>query len=108
MPVSSILASFRQQQDIPMTTSFQMHFISHRKIGMTFPETLSMAHLCMQVTPGEVPIGHRGKFSTMRTISQWNNHPREAVDSSTSDTFEIQLDRVLGQSCLDCALARKG
>lgn len=106
--MSSILASLWQQQEIQMTTSFQMHFISHRKLGMTFPETLSMARLCMRVTPGEVPTGHRGKFSTTRTISQWNNHSREVVHSSTLDTSEIQLDWVLGQSCLDCAFASKG
>lgn len=63
--MSSILASFQQQQEIQMTASFQMHFISHRKLGMTFPETLSMASLCMRDTPGEVPVGHRGKISTM-------------------------------------------
>lgn len=30
------------------------------------------------------------------------------MDSSTLDTFEIQLDWVLGQSCLDCAFDRQG
>lgn len=32
----------------------------------------------------------------MRTISLWNNIPREMVDYSVLDTFKVQLDRVLG------------
>ena len=38
----------------------------------------------------------KGTFFTMKTISHWNNFPREMVDSPTLDTFKIQLDMVLG------------
>ena len=38
----------------------------------------------------------RGKFFTMRTISHWNNLPREVVDSPTLDTLKIRVGRVLG------------
>ncbi|KFV58820.1 hypothetical protein N341_06875, partial [Tyto alba] len=38
----------------------------------------------------------RGKFFTMRTTSHQNNLPREVVDSPATDTFKIQLERVLG------------
>lgn len=45
---------------------------------------------------GTFQLDTRGKFSTVRTISYWNNLPREVVDSPTLNTFKIQLGRVLG------------
>ena len=45
---------------------------------------------------GRLLLDTRGEFFTIRTISHWNNLPREVVDSPTLDTFKIQLDRVLG------------
>ncbi|KFV50588.1 hypothetical protein N341_12438, partial [Tyto alba] len=45
---------------------------------------------------GRFKLDTRVKFFTMRTISHWNNFPREVVDSPTLDTLKIQLDRVLG------------
>lgn len=36
------------------------------------------------------------KFSVMRTISHWNNLPRDAMESPALDTLKIWLDRVLG------------
>jgi len=45
---------------------------------------------------GRFQLHTRGKFFRMRTISHWNNLPREVVDSPTLDTYKIQLDRVLG------------
>lgn len=45
---------------------------------------------------GMFQLDTRGKFFTMRTISHWNNLPRELEDSPTLDAFKIQLDRVLG------------
>ncbi|PKU49642.1 hypothetical protein llap_26 [Limosa lapponica baueri] len=45
---------------------------------------------------GTFQLDTRGKFFTMRTISHWNNLPREVVDSPSLDTFKIQLDRVMG------------
>ncbi|KAK4829408.1 hypothetical protein QYF61_003889 [Mycteria americana] len=44
---------------------------------------------------GRFRLVTRGKFLTMRTISHWNNHPRDVVDSPTMDTFKVQLDRVM-------------
>ena len=32
----------------------------------------------------------------MRAINDWNNVPREVVNSPTLDTYKIQLDKVLG------------
>ncbi|KAK4825715.1 LOW QUALITY PROTEIN: hypothetical protein QYF61_002133 [Mycteria americana] len=43
---------------------------------------------------GRFQLDTRGKFFTMRTISHWNNLPREVVDSPTLDSFKIQLGRV--------------
>lgn len=50
-----------------------------------------------QVAPGEIPIGHKRKIFTMRTMADchWNDL-REVVDSSTLDTFKIWLERMLG------------
>ncbi|PKU32063.1 hypothetical protein llap_17634 [Limosa lapponica baueri] len=45
---------------------------------------------------GRFQLDTGGKIFTMRTISHWNNLPREVVDSSTLDTSKIRLDRVLG------------
>jgi len=45
---------------------------------------------------GKFQLDTRGNFFTKRTTSHWNNLLREVVDSPTSDTFKIQLDRVLG------------
>ena len=41
-------------------------------------------------------VDTRGKFFTKRTITHWNNLPKEVMDSPTLDTFRIRLDRVLG------------
>jgi len=43
---------------------------------------------------GRFRLDTRGKFFT-RAISHWNYLPREVVDSSTLDTSNIQLGRVL-------------
>ena len=45
---------------------------------------------------GKFQLDTRGKVFIMRSTSHCNNHPREAVDSPTLDTFKIQLDRMLG------------
>jgi len=37
----------------------------------------------------------RKKFFTTRTINQWNNLPRDVVESPLQDVFQTQLDRVL-------------
>lgn len=39
----------------------------------------------------------KGLNSRMRTIGHWNDLPGEAVDSPTSDAFQIELDRVVAQ-----------
>ncbi|KFV21981.1 hypothetical protein N340_05610, partial [Tauraco erythrolophus] len=44
---------------------------------------------------GRFQLDTRRKFFT-RTISHWNNLPWEVVDPPTLDTFNIQLDRMLG------------
>ena len=46
---------------------------------------------------GTFQLDTKENFFTVRTISHWNNLPREVVDSPTLDTFKIQLDRGLGQ-----------
>ena len=55
---------------------------------------------------GRFQLDTGGKLFTMKTISHWNNLPREVVDLPTLDTFKIQMARVLGH--LDCAFAKKG
>jgi len=44
---------------------------------------------------GRFQLDTRRQFFTMRTISHWNNLPREVVDSPTLDTSKIWLDSVL-------------
>ena len=44
----------------------------------------------------------KDKFFTMRTISHWNNLPREVVDSLMLDTSKIRMDRVLGHLARLC------
>ncbi|KAK4810858.1 hypothetical protein QYF61_008830 [Mycteria americana] len=56
---------------------------------------------------GRFRLDTRGKFFTMRTISRWNNLPREVVDSPILDPFKIQLDRVLGNVVNTVLLPRK-
>ncbi|KAK4827888.1 hypothetical protein QYF61_022311 [Mycteria americana] len=46
-----------------------------------------------KLLPGRFQLDTRGKLFTMRTISHWNNLPREVVYSPTLDTFKIWLDR---------------
>ena len=48
-----------------------------------------------------------GNFFTMRTISHWNNLPKEVVDSSILDTSKIQLGRVPGHLVCTVLLPRK-
>ncbi|KAK4830472.1 hypothetical protein QYF61_011196 [Mycteria americana] len=56
---------------------------------------------------GRFQLDTRGKFFTMRTISHWNNLPRQAVDSPTVGTFRIRLDGVLGHLVKTMLLPRK-
>jgi len=37
----------------------------------------------------------RKKFFTMRTISHWNNLPRDVVESASLEVFRMRLDRLL-------------
>ena len=45
---------------------------------------------------GRFRLDTRGQFSTLRTMSHWNDLPREVVDSPALDTFKIHLHTVLG------------
>lgn len=45
---------------------------------------------------GTFQLDTRGKYFTIRTISCWNNLPREMVNFTASDTFKTQLSRLLG------------
>ncbi|PKU40764.1 hypothetical protein llap_8936 [Limosa lapponica baueri] len=56
---------------------------------------------------GRFRLDTRGQLFTMRTISYWNNLLREVVDSPTLDTFEIELDRMLGHLVWTMLLPRK-
>ncbi|KAK4823664.1 hypothetical protein QYF61_005016 [Mycteria americana] len=56
---------------------------------------------------GRFQLDTRGKFFTVRTISHWNNLPREVVDSPTLEAFRIRLDRVLGHLVFTVLLPRK-
>jgi len=56
---------------------------------------------------GRFRLDTRGKFFRVRMISHWNHLPSKEVDSSALDTFQIQLDRVLGHLVLAVLLPRK-
>lgn len=82
--------------------------LAEKKMEISFSQlaTWKRHRVIVKVTSGEILIGCKLTFFTMRTINHWDNVPREVVYCPGVRFFKICLDRLL-LSCLDHIFARK-